>query len=243
MRIAVMNCNTSSSMTDLICEGARLTAARGTEIVPLQPLWGPESAEGWYDSFITAAAGLDRLATLEFPIDGLVMAGFGEHGREGARELLDVPVLDITEAAAMLALPLGQRYGVITTLDRSVVQIEESLRSAGLIDHCAAIYATGLGVLELEEDVERTQRAFIEAGRRALEEGAEVLCLGCAGMTGLEKRVRGELGVPVIDGVAAAVGIIETLLGLGLTTSKVGGFATPRAKLRVGWPVSARPRT
>lgn len=239
MRIAVMNCNTNSTMTDLIAKSARSVARPGTEILGIQPAWGPESAEGWYDSFITAAAGLDRLVKLTDEIDGLVMAGFGEHGREGARELLDVPVLDITEAAAMLALPLGQRYGVITTLDRSIVQIEESLRTAGLADHCVAICATDLGVLELEDDPVRTHRAFVEAGRQALEQGAEVLCLGCAGMAGLEESVREELGVPVIDGVKAAVGVVESLVSLGLTTSKIGGFASPRVKSRLGWPITS----
>ncbi|CAM5670461.1 Allantoin racemase OS=Streptomyces violarus OX=67380 GN=FHS41_005953 PE=3 SV=1 [Streptomyces violarus] len=47
------------------------------------------------------------------------MAGFGKHGREGVRELVGVPVVDITEAAAHLACLLGRRYGVVTTLARS----------------------------------------------------------------------------------------------------------------------------
>lgn len=59
-----------------------------------------------------------------------MLAGFGEHGREGARELLDVPVVDITEAAAHLACLLGRRYGVVTTLDRTCGLIEDSLHSA-----------------------------------------------------------------------------------------------------------------
>ena len=37
-------------------------------------------------------------------------------------------------------------------------------------------------------------------------------------------------GLPVIDGVAAAVKLAESLVGLGLKTSKRGGYATPLAK-------------
>jgi allantoin racemase len=36
--------------------------------------------------------------------------------------------------------------------------------------------------------------------------------------------------VPVIDGVAAAVKLVEALVGLGLSTSKIGGYAPPLTK-------------
>src|ERR1700755_1445265 len=159
MRILVMNCNNTASMTEELGRTAQAIASTGTEIVALQPLWGPDSAEGYYDSFLTAAAVLDRLPTLDLSFDALGVAGFGEHGREGARELLDVPVVDITEAACHLAMLLGHRYGVVTTLERSRGQIEDSLHAAGVAQNCAAVVGTGLGVLDLG-DTQRTQDAF-----------------------------------------------------------------------------------
>jgi allantoin racemase len=44
--------------------------------------------------------------------------------------------------------------------------------------------------------------------------------LGCAGMTALASSPPVELGVPVIDGVAAAVKLAEALASLGLRTSR-----------------------
>jgi allantoin racemase len=238
MRIIVMNCNTSADMTRTIGEGAARAARPGTTIVPMQPLWGPESAEGYYDSFITAAAVLDRLEAVEEPFDALVMAGFGEHGREGARELLNVPVIDITEAGALTAHLLGHKYGVVTTLPRAVGQIEDSLRTAGLLDRCAAVDAAGLPVLALEGDRTTAGKAMVEAAARVVAQGAEVIVLGCAGMTGLAEEINEALDVPVVDGVAAAVKLAESLVDLGLTTSKINTYAAPRAKARPGWPVS-----
>lgn len=235
-RIAVVNCNTTESMTETAAARARLAVHPGTEIVAITPSWGVESAEGWFDSFISAAAVLHTLQNLPDDIDGVVMAGFGEHGREGARELLDIPVVDITEASAHLAMTLGRRYGVVTTVRRAVGQIEDSLTTAGLIGHCAAIEDTGLGVLELEEDAFATAEAFVAAGERAIARGAEVICLGCAGMAGLEEHVRDRLPVPVIDGVAAAAALVETLVRQGLRTSKIDSYARPLAKAR-SWPV------
>jgi allantoin racemase len=43
------------------------------------------------------------------------------------------------------------------------------------------------------------------------------------------------LGVPVIDGVAAAVKFAEALGALGLRTSKHGDYATPLPKRYTGW--------
>ncbi|MFD9402061.1 aspartate/glutamate racemase family protein [Streptomyces sp. NPDC060011] len=231
MRIVVTNCNTTQEMTEEIVRGARAAAGPGTTVLGLTPAWGPESAEGWLDSYLSAAAVLDTLRTYEGPYDAVVLAGFGEHGREGARELLDVPVVDITEAAAHLACLLGRRYGVVTTLERSRGQIEDSLHAAGVAQNCAAVVGTGLGVLDLG-DTQRTQDAFVAAAERAREAGAEVLVLGCAGMTGLQQAVGAKLGIPVVDGVAAAVKLAESLVSLGLTTSRAGGYARPLPKRR-----------
>ena len=54
--------------------------------------------------------------------------------------------------------------------------------------------------------------------------------LGCAGMAPLAAALSREHGVPVVEGVSAAVKLIETLAALRLATSKVGGYARPRPK-------------
>ncbi|MFH8635134.1 aspartate/glutamate racemase family protein [Streptomyces lydicus] len=238
MRILVMNPNTTVSMTASIRATATAAAAPGTEILATEPLWGPESIEGHFEGYLSAAAVLDRLATLDTPFDALVMAGFGEPGREGAQELLDVPVLDITESAAQMAMMLGHAYGVVTTLDRAVPQIQDRLLTAGLLQRCAAVRGTGLGVLELEEDPARTVEVILETAREVVRAGAEVICLGCGGMAGLDAEVAAALGVPVVDGVAAAVKFAEAVVGLGLTTSTARSFAPPRPKAIGAWPLS-----
>ncbi|MEV0739902.1 aspartate/glutamate racemase family protein [Streptomyces sp. NPDC050549] len=233
MRIVVTNCNTTQEMTEEIVRGARAAAGPGTTVTGLTPAWGPESAEGWLDSYLSAAAVMDLLRTYDGPsYDAVVMAGFGEHGREGVRELVDVPVVDITEAAAHLACLLGRRYGVVTTLERSCGQIEDSLELAGVGRNCAAVVGTGLGVLDLGGDEARTEAAFLTAAERARAAGAEVLVLGCAGMTGLQRAVGEKLGLPVVDGVGAAVKLAESLVGLGLRTSRAGSYARPMPKKR-----------
>ncbi|WP_449101496.1 aspartate/glutamate racemase family protein [Pseudomonas veronii] len=239
MRILVVNVNTTESITQTIAEQARSVASPGTEIVGLTPYFGAESVEGNFESYLAAIAVMDRVMAYDQPFDAVIQAGYGEHGREGLQELLNVPVVDITEAAATTAMFLGHAYSVVTTLDRTVSLIEDRLKLAGLYQRCASVRASGMAVLELEEHPLAAMEAIVRQAELAIrEDKAEVICLGCGGMAGLDERIRQRTGVPVVDGVTAAVTIAEGLVRLGLSTSKVRTYATPRPKTVIGWPRS-----
>ncbi|MCQ9165228.1 MULTISPECIES: aspartate/glutamate racemase family protein [unclassified Arthrobacter] len=239
MRILVANVNTTTSMTDSIAAQARSVAAPGTEIIGITPRFGAESCEGNFESYLAAVAVMDAITNYPEPFDAVIQAGYGEHGREGLQELLEVPVVDITEAAASTAMFLGYKYSVVTTLDRAVPLIEDRLKLAGLDARCASVRASGLAVLELEEDPERAVESIVRESELAVtRDRAEVIVLGCGGMAGLNELVRERTGVPVVDGVAAAVTIAESLVRLGLSTSKVRTYAPPRPKKVTGWPIT-----
>ncbi|MGR3964242.1 Asp/Glu/hydantoin racemase [Pseudomonas sp. 910_23] len=237
MRILVVNVNTTESITDTIAQQARAVASPGTEIVGLTPYFGAESVEGNFESYLAAIAVMDRVMAYDQPFDAVIQAGYGEHGREGLQELLNVPVVDITEAAASTAMFLGHAYSVVTTLDRTVPLIEDRLKLAGLYQRCASVRASGMAVLELEADPLAAMEAIVRQAELAIhDDKAEVICLGCGGMAGLDEQIRQRTGVPVVDGVTAAVMIAESLVRLGLSTSKVRTYATPRPKKVIGWP-------
>ncbi|WP_017905689.1 aspartate/glutamate racemase family protein [Pseudomonas asplenii] len=241
MRILIVNVNTTASITEAIARQAQAVAAPGTEIVGLTPYFGADSVEGNFESYLAAIAVMDRVLAYGQPYDAVIQAGYGEHGREGLQELLDVPVVDITEAGASTAMFLGHAYSVVTTLDRTVPLIEDRLKLAGLYQRCASVRASGLAVLELEEDPQRAVNAIVQQAEQAVrDDKAEVICLGCGGMAGLDEQIRQRTGVPVVDGVTAAVTIAESLVRLGLSTSKVRTYAKPRPKQIIGWPEHLR---
>jgi len=237
MRILVANVNTTASMTAAIARQAQSVAAPGTEIVPVTPAFGAESVEGNYESYLAAIAVMETIRAYKGPFDAIIQAGYGEHGREGLQELFDVPVVDITEAAAMTAMLVGHRYAVVTSLDRTVPLIEDRLRLAGLLQRCASVRASGLGVLELERNPAAAVEAILAQAVAAVEvDRAEAICLGCGGMAGLAERITQQAGVPVIAGVTAAVQLVEGLVAQKLSTSKVRTYAPPRAKRFLHWP-------
>jgi allantoin racemase len=238
-RILVVNVNTTEAMTALIADQARAAASPGTEIIAATPTFGPPSVESILQSHLSAIGVLDRVLAEPSAFDAVIIAGFGELGREVLQEALDVPVIDITDAASHLASLLGRSFSVITTVDRAIPAIEDRLLLNGLRGRCASIRSVDVEVLALEEDPRATQAAMIAAARAAVEQDrAEVICLGCAGMSGLAEIVAAAVGVPVVDGVTAAVRLAESLHALGLRTSKSRTYApSPQGPIR-GWPLA-----
>ncbi len=240
MRILVVNPNTSNSMTQAIGDIARRYASPGSEIVALSARYGASSIDSSFESLLSAVAVMDRVSTYVGDFDAVVLAGFGEYGREGVQEISAAPVFDIAECSAHVAQLIGRSYSVVTTLSRSIAAIEDRLAVAGLTARCASVRAAGLSTSDVERDPEQAMRKIVETARVAVEvDGAEVLCLGCAGMAGLDEAIAGELGVPVVDGVAAGVRLAEAVVGLGLSTSRVCTYAAPEPKTVIGWPLSA----
>jgi allantoin racemase len=243
MRILVLNPNTSESMTEEITAAARAAATVGTESVTANPLFGTAAIDSAAESYLSAVGVMDIVATMvasgDFDFDAVILAGFGEHGKDALQEMLSVPVLDIAECAAHVAHLIGRRFSVITTLTRSIPPIQDRLMLAGLTAHCASVRACGLGTAEVDADPAGAVQAIVdEAARAVAEDGADVICLGCAGMAGVTEAISAKLGVPAVDGIGAAVALAQALVGLGLSTSKVGALADGPPNPRSYWPIS-----
>jgi allantoin racemase len=110
---------------------------------------------------------------------------------------------------------------------------------AGLDAHCASVRACGLGTAEVDANPAAAIQAIVDEAAKAIDEdGADVICLGCAGMAGVTTAITAKLGVPAIDGVSAAVALAQAVVGLGLGTSKAGAYAVGPDNSRSHWPLS-----
>lgn len=236
MRLFVVNPNTTAAMTARIGETARAVAAPGTEILLGQSAAGPDSIEGYFDEAISLVGLLEAIAAAEADgVDGHVLACFDDGGLAAARCLATQPVIGIGEAAFHVASLVAHRFTVVTTLARSVPAIEENLVRYGLAARCARVRAVDLPVLSLEAEAAQARTRIGAAIEAAMaEERADAIVLGCAGMTNLASDLSSTFGLPVIDGVAAAVKLAEGLAGLGLKTAKTGPYAPPRPKRYLG---------
>jgi allantoin racemase len=237
MKLLLINPNTSKSMTAGIAKGARAVASAGTEILAVQPSFGPLSIEGHYDEAFAAAGVAEqvRLAAPQRP-DAVVIACFGDPGLEAAREATQAPVLGIAEAAFHAASMVATGFSVVTTMTRTCIIAERLVQRYGFEHQCRGVHGTDIAVLDLEDGGQALVSQIEQVAREALSrDRSAAIVLGCAGMTALCQTLTQRLGVPVLDGVAVAVKFAEALVGLGLSTSKVGDYATPLAKTYTGW--------
>ncbi|GHH02419.1 aspartate/glutamate racemase family protein [Pseudodonghicola xiamenensis] len=236
MRIKVINPNTTLSMTEKIGASARAVAAPGTEIVAVSPQMGPVSIEGFYDEAFAAIGVIDEVLKGEAEgFDGYVIACFGDPGLQAAREIAKGPVIGIAEAAMHMATMIGGGFSIISLIERMLPVMEHLVHGYGMDHHCRSIRKTDLEVLQLEDKCSDARDIVVRECRKAIEEdGADSVLLGCAGMTDLMDYVAQEIGAPAIDGVSAAVKMVEAALSLGLGTSKRHGYAYPLPKPYTG---------
>jgi allantoin racemase len=230
MRILVINPNTTASMTHKIAMAAAAVASGGTEIIAVNPNFGPPSIEGYYDEAFSVPGLIDEMRKTP-DVDAHVIACFDDTGLDAARCITDAPVIGIGEAAFHMAALVAGRFSVVTTLSCSVAAIEHNLTRYGLASRCGKVRASDVPVLDLEMAGSGARERISDEIRLALrDDRAEAIVLGCAGMTDLTSSLSDEHGVPVLDGVACAIKLAESVVALGLKTSKIGGYASPRAK-------------
>lgn len=232
MRLRIINPNTTTAMTHRIGEAAQRKAAPGTTIVASQPADGPVSIESHFDEAISAVGVLEEVLLGEKEAtDAYVIACFGDPGLLAARELTRAPVIGIAEAAFHMASLVSTRFSVVTTLARTGIIAEHLLDQYGFRQHCRRVRAAEIPVLDLEENGALALGRIIDECRNARDEdGIGAIVLGCGGMADLTETVSREVGLPVIEGVTAAVKLAEALVGMGLGTSKHGDLAFPRPK-------------
>ncbi len=240
-KILIVNPNTTASMTDTIAAAARAVAAPGTEISAVTSSMGPASIEGFYDEAFAIPGSIQAL--LNAPdADAGIIACFDDTGLDAARSVAPFPVVGICEAALATAGQIAKRIAVVTTLPRSIVPLEELVRRYGFAER-VSVTACSVAVLDLEKPGSGAEQKLEAEIALALDKGAETIVLGCAGMADLALSLSRKFGVPVIDGVAAAVKQAEALVGLKLTTSRRGSYAFPTAKSYSGLLEKFAPKT
>jgi allantoin racemase len=236
MRLHIVNPNTTAAMTAKIAAAARAVALPDTVIDARQPSMGPVSIEGFYDEAFAVPGMLGCIRDADRDGAGAhIIACFDDTGLDAARAIARAPVIGIGEAAFHMASLIAARFSVVTTLGVSIVPIEHNLRKYGLSERCARVRAAEVPVLALEErNADAITKISNEIRTTITDDRAEAIVLGCAGMADLAGELAETHGLPVVDGVTAAVALAEGLVRLGLKTSRLGPYAAPRPKAYSG---------
>ncbi|MET3174362.1 UNVERIFIED_ORG: allantoin racemase [Arthrobacter sp. UYCu721] len=238
MKLLVINPNISDDVTALIEAEALRSASAGTELVVRTAGHGVEYIETRFESLIAAGAVAEIIAEYtQVPglIDGVVVAAFGDPGMPALKELADVPIIGITEAALCAAALQGHRFSIIAISDRIRPWYLDCVERFGLGGRLASIRSINEslnGIGSVQQDFKATLLAL---SRQAVaEDGADVVILAGAPLAGLARELRGQIPVPVVDGISAGIRMAEAVVALDSGPHRAGAFAPPPVKARSG---------
>ena len=216
MKILIINPNSSPEMTGKIKETAVNFAAGSFEVGCLPTPGAPEYIETYEDQLKAAPGMIQMVRENEETCDAFIVACHCDPNLDAIKEITSKLVVGIGEASMKIASMLGHNFSVVTDTFHSVPNKEALARKYYLQDALASARAPEGDTkgLSLEEKIFRAAEAAVK------EDHAEVLVLGCAGLTGMDKRIQKQLGVPVLDGVVCALIIASGLVKYGVSTSK-----------------------
>lgn len=208
-RLLIVNPNTNETVTGWLADEARRAVGERAEIVALNAPSGLTALET-PAHVAHAAATVVETITARKDIAGALIAAFGDPGLIDARQSAPIPVAGLGEAGLRAAAAGGRRFAIVTLGNAMAGPIRARAEALGIREQLASLRILPVSIPEL---VARRSALLpmiteaVEASR--IEDQADAVLLGGAPFAGLAQPLSSTLGLPVLDGVAAA---IESLL-------------------------------
>ena len=167
--------------------------------------------------------------------EGAVIGCFYDGGLREARELCEMPITGMAEAALALAATMGHKFSIIVGRRKWIPKMTDNAILYGHERKLASLRSVEMGIPEVLADPEGFFDACIREARLAVEQdGAEVVVLSELATPAFWERARAEVDFPIVDpGVACwkwAEMAADLYRAAGYTHAKIGGHeAPPRA--------------
>ena len=205
MRILLINPNMTEAMTVPMTRVARSVAGREAEIVPLTATMGFPYIASRAEAQIAGANVLDTIAENRTEADAIIIAAFGDPGLIAARELFDLPIIGMAEAAVLTAAMLGERFSIVTFSPHMARWYTDCVRQTGLSARFTGVRCPDDAPASVDNVAEAMRGDLIDLAKAATaQDGADVVILGGAPLAGLATEFAGEAPGILIDPIAAA---------------------------------------
>jgi allantoin racemase len=224
--IYVINPNSTEAVTTAIDEALEpLRSDSGPGIECMTLVEGPAGIQTQRDADSVIVPLLKRAAALENSAAAFVVACFSDPGLHALREQSTRPTFGIAECGVLTALSMAHHFGVIAILPGSIPRHLRYYGAMGVTDRFAGELAINLNVVDLADETLARSR-MTECGRTLRDvHGADVVVMGCAGMTKYRPVLEDELGIPVVEPTQAAVTMAIGRVRLGGTAKTFGAAA------------------
>lgn len=230
MKLLIINPNTSEAMTEDIRRTILMVKNKEIDIEVIHSDFGAESLESFYDYTLASFGMIRCLKKHVKDYDGILIACFGDPGLYAIEEISDCPVVGIAEASMGIANLLGAKFSILADSEKASPMMDYLVAGYGMQARSAGTVAINMSVLDVEQNKEEAIEKLVNAGRIAKNRGAEVLILGCAGMTRISESVEKRLGIRVLDPVFIGYSVLEMLVTKNISVVKSGLLSTPKPK-------------
>ena len=225
MKILLVNPNLTQAVTDRVLQAAQAAARPGTDLLAVTGSFGPQVIGSRAENALAAHGVLDLVARHAPGCDAVVLAVSLDTALWPCRELLDIPVVGMTEAGLLTAAMLAPRFGLLTYGQRLVPVYRELVDAAGLGSRLAAIGAVDVTPQQTFTEPDIVHAAVLAEAQRLVDAGAEAVLLAGAAMAAMAPLLQPALAVPLLDGVRCAVGLAETLAHQRWMKPRVGSIS------------------
>ena len=222
VKLLLVNGNTTQAATDRVLAEARRCAAPGTEVTGATARFGVSIVSTEAENDIAAHAVLDALSANHVGHDAAILAISFDTALAGARQILPIPVIGMTEAALHTACLLGRRFGLISFGAASRWLYLDLVRRSGLLERMVAFETIELTMTENYLHEGAQDQLVREASERLVSAGAEAVVVTGAAVAGIAHRLTPLVPAPIVDGIGCAVGQVEYFVRLGLRHGQPG---------------------
>lgn len=227
MKLLLVNPNLTQAVTDAVLAAARSRAAPGTELVAVTGSFGPAVIGSRAENALAQHGVLDLVAQHAPGCDAVVLGVSLDTALWACRELLDIPVVGMTEAGLLCGATVATRIGLLTNGARMGPLYRELVQSYGLGERLAGVETLALTPQQMVGAPQDAQDAVLAAARTLIErDGAEAVLLAGAAMASMAEALQPHLPVPLLDGVGCAVALAQALVGLRLPRARVGSVSS-----------------
>lgn len=225
-KILIINPNSSDQMTKDIKDTIEKIDNYNYAIDVINISEAPNVLES-FEQYTTAASELIKKIkhfqdSKKFNYDGILLACVGDPGLYGLKEICKVPVVGVAEGAISHALLLGYKFSILASSSKAKPMMESMVMGYGLMERLASVETLDVPIEAFMTNHDILREGLKNKANLAKEKGAEVLILGCAGMTLLGEELNSLVDMPVIDPVISGLELLKSIINSGYNTSKVG---------------------
>jgi allantoin racemase len=220
-KILVINPNSSEKMTLDIKNTINDLKIPDIEITVINNQKAPEVLESFTDYTIASYETIEKIKQIS-DYDAVLLACFGDPGIYSLKEITKVPIIGIGEASFALAQLLGYKFSIISASSKAKPMMDQMILSYGLDKRLASVETLNLPIENFLHNKELLLEKVLIKCEDAINNGADVIIFGCAGMTVLGDEVEKILGVTVIDPIKAGIVFLDAILNGDFKISKSG---------------------